>query len=32
VDRMGYQVAGLRVTASGLAVDLVPKAEATASR
>jgi len=32
VDRMGYQVAGLRVTASGLAVDLVPKPEATASR
>jgi hypothetical protein len=30
VDRMGYQVAGLRVTASGLAVDLVPKASKTA--
>ncbi len=36
VDRMGYQVAGLRVTASGLAVDLVPKTDTplgtTASR
>jgi hypothetical protein len=30
VDRMGYQVAGLRVTASGLAVDLVPKPDKTA--
>ncbi len=35
-DRMGYQVAGLRVTASGLAIDLVPKTDTptgtTASR
>jgi hypothetical protein len=35
-DRMGYQVAGLRVTATGLAVDLVPKTDTpvgtTASR
>jgi hypothetical protein len=35
-DRMGYEVAGLRVTATGLAVDLVPKTEnktdTTASR
>jgi hypothetical protein len=30
-DRLGYEVAALRVTATGLAVDLVPKKPATAS-
>jgi hypothetical protein len=31
-DRLGYEVSALRVTATGLAVDLIPKKEVTASR
>lgn len=31
-DRLGYEVSALRVTATGLAVDLSPKKEVTASR
>jgi hypothetical protein len=31
-DRLGYEVSALRVTATGLAVDLNPKKEVTASR